>query len=157
MADLSDAKGVIKVKKIGNELINYLLIAQNDAEFKLIETPLDEIEVTRGNFEINFQTCGKWSYESNIMGYLNGDWFKDRSYAIFLNYLKAKNGSVTIEYVDSDIANDWIGSGFAKLSANKGKVEFESHFDEQEVSLDSYAELYGYKIEEAAKLLYGME
>ena len=162
MANLSDAFASIKVDRVGNEFLEFLRAVQKeDYTYKLIEMDtLSEAEVDkRGNLNISFDTYGRWSYSSNIEGYLSGNWLHDedaKAYEKFCEAIKKKDGSVEIEYSDSDTAMDWMGSGSALLETDAtGKVKLSLSFGEEPLTIISYAEKYGLSEIEAMISMFG--
>lgn len=173
MANLSDAFGTIKVEQVAKEFIEFINAVQgddSDAYYKLIEMEnLKNAKVDGDNLTLDFGIFGRWNYSSNIRGYLGGEWMLDKdyngkeincrkAYEKFIEAVKAKNGVVTVEYTDGDPAMDWMGTGTAVLSVVDGEVDLSEDFDEEDITLKRYAELYGYDNEiDAMESLWGDE
>lgn len=158
MANLSDAFGTIKVKKVGKEFIEYLNEAQEDAEYLLAdyEDYRDVKPDENGDLEFTFSTAGRWSYDNNIEGYLEGGW-GEQAWPRFVEALKDKHGVVEIEYTDSESSNFWMGQGTASLQFTDGELTFANEFDSQEMNVRGYAELTGMTEHEALEALHGDE
>ena len=162
MANLSDAVGKIKVEKVGAEFIEYIKKIQNkEAYYLLIDEEALAVATpdADNNLSINFATFGRWSYEGNINGYIDGEWMHDEeqksAYNKFIAALIEKDGSVSIEYTDSDIAMDFMGTGESSLYAEDGEKVFHNDFDCEEVSIAGYSNLYGDDEEESLLIMYG--
>ena len=169
MANLSDAFGTITVESVGQEFLDYLKAVQGSEEqayYKLVE--LDQLENVKpdekGNLIIDFSTYGRWNYESNIKGYLLGEWanFTDDSdekvaYNKLVDAIIEKKGVVDVDYTDSDGAMDWMGTGGFRLFAENGELHHASSFDEERITVSGYADMNGYSEIEALEMLYGDE
>lgn len=165
MANLSDAFGEITIKKVGAEFLEFIKIAQGDSAYYTLidEEDLQDVSPDEvGDITMSFMASGRWSYDNNIEGYLQGLWMmadsvRKEAYDKFIKALKDKEGSVRIEYTDSDSANDWMGTGYAELWVLNGEIEFTSSFNDEPITLQGYANLCGYADDEALGILYGDE
>lgn len=167
MANLTDAYGEIKVKKVGKEFLDYLRAVQSDPSVYYTLINPYELETVKadknGNLSMPFSNAGRWAFSNNIAGYLGGEWMYDKdkeSYYKFLEELVEKKGSVVIDYQDCDTAMDWMGSGFAELKVINGKPNLNNVFDSGRISgnLKGFCELMGFDDEESGfAYLYGEE
>lgn len=173
MANLSDAFGDITVEKVGQEFIDYLKQVQGDdaqAYYKLVE--VDQLERAEadedGDLTMSFSTAGRWSYSTNIAGYLRGEWMDSRdtenkvssnkdAYLKFVQAVIDKGGLVNISYTDSDSAMDWMGTGSFTMQAVDGEIVFADDFEEEVITIAGFAELQGETAEWALEYLYGDE
>ncbi len=161
MANLSDAFGTVTVEKVGAEFVEFLEIAQGgDAYYKLAEIEnYEDIKPDKNNdLEFDFSTMGRWAYYNNLEGYLEGNWMNNdektkKAHKKFLKALKTKDGCVTVEYTDSDLSMDWMGTGVAQLD----KEGFNDNFEGVDIVLAKFAKLYGYTELEAFEYLHGYE
>jgi len=163
MANFSDAFGIVKVNKVGQEFGEFLKVVQhNGAYYTLVNREdIEDIKPDK-DLEFDFSTAGRWNYGNNLDGYLNGEWMTNtdeeiKAYAKFITALKKKDGSVIIEYNDSDIAMGWMGTGIAKLSIVRGGLKFTNDFDEQEMTISNYAKMNGEDEYWALEYIYGDE
>jgi len=173
MANLSDAFGDITVEKVGQEFIDYLKQVQGDdaqAYYKLVEVEqLERAEADKdGDLTMSFSTSGRWSYSTNIAGYLRGEWMDSRdtenkdssnkdAYLKFIQAVIDKGGLVNISYTDSDSAMDWMGTGGFTMQAVDGEIVFADNFEEEDITIAGFAELQGETVEWALEYLYGDE
>lgn len=167
MANITDAFGTITVKKVGKEFLEFLNKVQGEdsqAYYTLVdrEDIKGAVRDKNNNLKFDFSTFGRWSYFSNLEGYLKGDWMNEsnndkKAYDKFIKAMIENNGLVKVEYTDSDSAMDWMGKGEFTMSVKNGKIQFTDNFNEQRVSIIGYAELYGYSEIEALDMLYGDE
>jgi len=161
MANISDGYGTVVVEKVGQELKDFLTVVQEGAYYLLFDD-VENIEVfDNGNAEFQFGAGGRWNYEANIRGYLEGDWMtgekEKKAYNKFIRAFKKKDGLISIEYTDSDTAMDWMGEGQYNMSVCEKEIIFDHNFEERPVTLEDYAELNGYSMLEAIEYLYGDE
>lgn len=168
MANLSDSFGTIKVEKVGKEFLEFLNIVQgkdSDAYYTLVDREdFNGVEPDKdGNLTFDFSTFGRWNYGNNIEGYLRGDWMVNtdsdkKAHTKLHKAIIDKDGSVIIEYTDSDGSTDWIGTGVAELASREGEIYFNNCFNDEIMSIKRYAELYGYDDEiEVMESLHGDE
>lgn len=167
MANYSDAFGTIKVEKIGKEFLEFLVAVQGentDAYYTLVDRAdisesmhaVDE----NNNLEMTFSTFGRWSYGSNIDGYLRGTWLQNydkEAYNELIDALISNDGSVTVEYTDSDVAMGWMGTGKFTMVVSGGEVKFSDDWQEKTITVLGFSELYGYTEYEALERLHGDE
>lgn len=162
MANVSDGWGTFVIDKVGNEFKEFIEAVDGDsAYYPLIDDSSFEVD-SEGDAEFLFAAGGRWNYGSNLEGYLGGTWMngnkEKEAYDKFVKALKEKNGSVTVSYKDCDTAMDWMGEGEFKLFVDEdGNVDFYDNFNEQRITLESFAEFQGETIEWAAGYLYGDE
>ncbi len=162
MANISDGFGDVSVEKVGQELKEFLQLVQKDAYYLLFDDP-DNIEVdNNGNAEFKFGAGGRWNYEANLRGYLEGGWMnsekENKAYNKFVRALKKKDGLVSIQYTDSDTSMDWMGTGRFDMYVDEEKtVQFEHDFEEENVTLERYAEINGESTHWALEYIYGDE
>src|SRR5690606_13981685 len=113
MANLSDAFGNIIVDKVGKEFLEFVNTVQRpDAYYVLVDnSDIEGVEPDEnGDMSFDFCTPGRWSYENNLRGYLEGEWLKERpdkhvdAYDNLIKAIKEKNGRIIVEYKDSDTA-----------------------------------------------------
>ena len=162
MANLSDAFGNIIVQKVGKEFLEFLRTVQDkDAYYTLVSNLDDLIPDDDGDIEFDISDSGRWAYENNIDGYLNGEWMQGeddkKAYDKFIAAIKEKDGVVSIEYQDSDTAMDWMGSGYAELSSNNGEISYSKDFTEERITIERFAEQQGETQEWALEYIYGDE
>lgn len=162
MANISDGYGTITVEKVGHELKEFLSVVQKDAYYLLVDD-VDNLEPdSDGDVEFTFGAGGRWNYESNIRGYLEGDWMsgekEKKAYNKFIRALKKNDGLVSIEYTDSDTSMDWMGAGrFDMFVDEDKKVQFSHEFNEEPVTIERYAEVNGETTRWALDYVYGDE
>lgn len=162
MANISDGYGTITVERVGHELKEFLTTVQEGAYYLLVDD-VDNLEPdSDGNVEFTFGAGGRWNYESNIRGYLEGEWMngekEKKAYNKFIRALKKKDGMVTIEYTDSDMGMDWMGSGRYDMYVDEDKtVQFSHEFNEEPVTIERYAEVNGETTRWALEYIYGDE
>lgn len=162
MANISDGYGTITVEKVGHELKEFLSVVQKDAYYLLVDD-VDNLEPdSDGDVEFTFGAGGRWNYESNIRGYLEGDWMsgekEKKAYNKFVRALKKKDGMVCIEYTDSDVGMDWMGAGRFDMFVDEDKtVQFSHEFEEEPVTIERYAEVNGETTRWALEYIYGDE
>lgn len=162
MANISDGYGTITVDKVGHELKEFLTVVQDKAYYLLVDD-VDNLEPdSEGDVEFTFGAGGRWNYESNIRGYLEGEWMngekEKKAYNKFVRALKKKDGMVTIEYTDSDTGMDWMGSGRFDMYVDEDKtVQFSHEFNEEPVTIERYAEINGETTRWALDYIYGDE
>lgn len=162
MANISDGYGTITVEKVGHELKEFLSVVQKDAYYLLIDDVDNLNPDSNGDVEFTFGAGGRWNYESNIRGYLEGDWMsgekEKKAYNKFVRALKKKDGMVCIEYTDSDVGMDWMGSGRFDMFVDEDKtVQFSHEFEEEPVTIERYAEVNGETTRWALEYIYGDE
>lgn len=165
MANLSDAFGDVIIEKVGKEFLEFIYKVQgDDAYYTLVDKydVKDNVPDKDGDLKFSFGTSGRWAYSNNVEGYLNGTWMgnnekEKKAYAKFISALKKKNGSVTIEYTDSDTAMDWMGTGVATLSVIDGEVSFHDDFESETITISGYAKLNGDDEHWALEYIYGEE
>lgn len=132
MANISDAFGTVKVDKVGKEFIEYCKIA-GDNYYTLLGYRQD-IPEPKEDIEFEFSTYGRWNFRANLEGYLDpeGHWHNEEAeseaYKKLCEAIFATDGSIRIEYTDSDEAMGWAGSGVAELSQIDGQLQFTSNF-----------------------------
>lgn len=162
MANISDGYGTITVEKVGHELKEFLGVVQDKAYYVLIDD-VDNLEPdSDGDVEFTFGAGGRWNYESNIRGYLEGEWMtgeeERKAYNKFIRALKKKDGMVTIEYTDSDTSMDWMGSGRFDMYVDEDKVvRFSHEFEEEPITIERYAEVNGETTRWALDYIHGDE
>lgn len=164
MANLSDAWGTIEVEKVGQEFLDFLEAVQGgDAYYLLVESEsLDGAKPDKdGNLSVDFSTSGRWSYTNNLEGYLGGQWMHEdeskEAYAKFIKALEKKDGRVSVEYTDSDVSMDWMGTGMAELIAHEGEPVLSGDFHDEEMSVAGFARLNGDDELWALSYLHGEE
>lgn len=165
MANLSDAFGTIEIKRVGKEFIDFLNKVQNQDAYYLLASHCDYEGVepdAEGSMSFKFSTSGRWSYSNNLEGYLKGEWMNDNgklqeAYKEFTESVIAKKGVVTIDYADSDTAMDWMGYGSARLSCINDKINFFNSFNEEEFTLQAFAEMQDETELWALEYVYGEE
>lgn len=151
MANLSDAFGTIRVKRVGKEFLAFLKKVQgekSDAYYTLVDR--DDLTATvneNGDLTIEFNTFGRWSYSSNIEGYLMGEWMhSDNDKTAYERFIKAfikADGEIEIDYQDSDPACDWMGKGIWSMTVENKEVKYHDGFVTDDVSISGYAEMNG--------------
>lgn len=161
MANVSDGYGDVRVDRVGQELKDFLTVVQDGAYYYLFDD-VENIEVTpNGNAEFTFGSGGRWNYEANIRGYLEGEWMngekEKEAYDKFIDAFKKKNGKITIEYTDSDTAMDWMGEGIYQMSVEEGEIQYTHSFKEERITLERFAEQNGESLEWALEYIYGDE
>lgn len=162
MANISDGYGTITVEGVGQEFKEFLQTVQEGAYYLLVDD-VENIEPdSDGNVEFTFGAGGRWNYESNIRGYLEGEWMngekEEKAYKKFIRALKKKDGLVCVEYTDSDIGMDWMGSGRFDMYVDEDKtVQFSHEFEEEPVTIERYAEMNGETTRWALDYIYGDE
>lgn len=161
MANVSDGYGNVIVERIAPELKEFLQKVQKDAYYLLFDDP-DNIEPDEnGNAQFTFGSGGRWNYESNLRGYLEGSWMngeeEKKAYNRFIRALKKKDGLISVEYSDSDTSMDWMGEGEFNVSVCDGEVMFEHDFQEERITLERFAEANGENTRWALEYIYGDE
>lgn len=161
MANISDGYGNVIVERVGQELKEFLQTVQKDAYYLLFDDP-DNIEVDEnGNAQFTFGAGGRWNYENNLRGYLEGDWMngevEKKAYNKFIRAFKKKDGLISIEYSDSDTAMDWMGEGEYNMSVCEGEIIFGHDFQEEHVTIERLAEVNGETEAWALEYIYGDE
>lgn len=165
MANISDAYGTFEVEKVGQEFLDFVKVAQGKNAYYLLidEEDLNLAKVDDdGNLRLSFSTGGRWSYSTNLEGYLDGKWLQSEedqktAYANLIEAIEKKNGSITVEYQDSDTAMDWMGSGLATLRAVDGTVQFIDNFESEEITISKFAQAQGESEYWALEYIYGDE
>lgn len=161
MANISDGYGDVIVERVGHELKEFLLEVQKDAYYILFDDVENMEPDSDGDVEFTFGSGGRWNYESNLRGYLEGEWMtgekEKKAYNKFIRAFKKKDGLISVEYKDSDTSMDWMGEGEYNMSVCEGEVIFEHDFQEEHVTLERFAEVNGYSPMEAIQYLYGDE
>lgn len=161
MANISDAWGDITVEKVGKEFLEFLKVAQKDGYYLLVESETDFVPDSDGDLTLDFATGGRWAYESNLNGYLGGEWMQEddqkEAYIKLLEALKAKGGRITVDYKDCDTAMDWMGTGVYEIYYDNGELVTTHNFDGEDITLEKFAELQGETKEWALEYIYGDE
>lgn len=162
MANISDAFGDITVEKVGKEFLKFINEVQKDAYYLLVDGTDGLIPDGEGDISFGFGAGGRWSYSSNIDGYLKGDWMtgekEKKAYDKFIKAFIKKKGFIAIDYKDSDSAMDWMGDGVFEMSVSEdGQVQFSDSWNEQGITLEAYAEMNGESTYWALEYLYGDE
>lgn len=186
MANLSDADVKITVEKVGEQFLNYLLETQKlSTDYAIVYDIYDENEVDEnGNMYIHSSSSGRWAYSNNLEGYfdetkvkgwlgVDSDYtympehqrneYKERSraqYEAFLALIKAikeEDGKVIVDYTDNDTAMEWMGSGQAILEVVDGEVVFNHTFEEEDFTIEAFAEQQGESEAWAMAYIYGDE
>lgn len=162
MANLSDAWGEIKVFRVGKEFLEFLNKVQgpdSSAYYTLVDPEdLDGVEADEdNNLTMSFSTFGRWSYENNIEGYLDGKWMSNdqEAYAEFIEAVKKNDGVIVIEYKDSEGGSQFMGEGVAVLKVLKGEVCLDTSFSDEEYTIGNFAKLQDESQEWALGYLYG--
>ena len=161
MANISDGYGDVTVERVGQDLKDFLAVVQKDAYYLLFDD-FENIEVDEnGNAEFIFGAGGRWNYETNLRGYLEGEWMtgekEKKAYNKFIRAFKKKDGLISVEYSDSDTSMDWMGSGEYNMSVCDGELLFEHDFNEEPVTIARYAEINGESTRWALEYIYGDE
>lgn len=159
MANVSDGYGNVVVERVGQDLKDFLKVVQKDAFYLLFDDP-DNIEVDKdGNASFTFGAGGRWNYEANLKGYLEGDWMtgevEKKAYNKFLRAFKKKDGLISIEYTDSDTGCDWMGEGEFNMSVCEGEILFGHDFNEENITISRFAEANGESETWALEYIYG--
>lgn len=162
MANISDGYGTITVEKVGHELKEFLTVVQDKAYYLLVDDVDNLNPDSEGDVEFTFGAGGRWSYENNIRGYLEGEWMngekEKKAYNKFVRALKKKDGMVSIEYTDSDVGMDWMGSGRFDMYVDEEKtVQFSHEFNDEPVTIKRYAEMNGETTHWALDYIHGDE
>jgi len=162
MANISDGYGDITVRKVGKEFLQFINKVQEGAYYLLVDSTDGVVPDENGDIGFTFGAGGRWNYGSNIDGYLKGDWMtvdkEKKAYDKFIKVLTKKNGTVTIDYKDSDTSTDWMGEGTFKMSVGKdGQVEFSDSWAEESITLEKFAERNGESTYWALEYIYGDE
>lgn len=162
MANISDAYGTIKVERVGQDLVDFLKVVQENAYYILIDDVDNLNPDSDGDVEFTFGAGGRWSYITNIEGYLQGSWMngekEKKAYDKFIKAFKEKNGLLVIEYTDSDTAMDWMGKGVFKMNVDDaGEIEFSDDFEEERITIEAFAKINGEDEYWALEYLYGDE
>lgn len=162
MANLSDAWGDITVTNVGKEFVEFLNEVQGeDAYYTLVDREdLKDVKIDKdNNLKMPFSTYGRWAYDNNIEGYLNGTWMGEHqeAYDKFIKAMKDKNGFVQIEYKDIEGGSEFMGAGVAELSVDEGEIMFNSNFEDMDYTVANLAELNGDSQYWALEYLYGDE
>lgn len=161
MANISDGGGNVIVERVGQDLKDFLLTVQKDAYYILFDDVENIKPDKNGDAQFTFAAGGRWNYETNMRGYLEGDWMngdvEKKAYNKFIRAFKKKDGLISIEYTDSDPAMDWMGEGVFNMSVCDGEVIFDHDFQEEHITLKRFAELNGDDLEGALEYLYGDE
>lgn len=162
MANISDAYGTITVERAGQDLVYFLKVVQEKAYYILIDDVDNLTADSDGYVEFTFGAGGRWSYNTNIQGYLLGDWMngekEKEAYDKFIKAFKEKKGLLVIEYSDSDVAMNWMGKGFFQMGVDDdGEIEFSDNFEEEEVTIKALAEANGEDTYWALEYIYGEE
>lgn len=165
MANLSDAFGKIIVHKVAEEFVEFLNAVQGEGSYYLLADrgDYDNIELIDedNSMEFQFSTAGRWAYNTNLEGYLEGKWLQDEErkphYDKFIESLRAKGGSIVIEYYDSDTAMDWMGEGVATLEVVDGEVSLRDDFESTNITIKGFAEQQGESEYWALEYIYGDE
>lgn len=166
MANTSDVFGKITVKNIGEEFIDFLKSVQGSeqqAYYKLVE--LDTLDLAEpdedNNLVMEFSTFGRWSYLNNLEGYLKEEWLYEQplrlAYEKLVDAMTKKNGSIEVEYTDSDIGMDWMGDGKFTMSVENGEVVYDDYFFSKPITIKEYAEMNGDNEFWALGYIYGEE
>lgn len=160
MANISDAFGDITVTKVGKEFLKFINEVQKDAYYLLCDSP-DGVPDENGDISFPFGAGGRWSYENNIDGYLKGDWMsgdkEKKAYDKFIKALIKKEGSISIDYQDSDTSMDWMGDGVFEMTVKDGQVVFSQNFQSEGITLRRFAEVNGEDLYWALEYIYGDE
>ena len=161
MANISDGYGNVIVERVGQELKEFLQVVQKDAYYLLFDD-VDNIEVdSGGNAQFTFGSGGRWNYESNLRGYLEGEWMngdeEKKAYNKFIRAFKKKDGLISVEYTDSDVGMDWMGDGEYNMSVCDGELVFGHQFEEGRVTIERLAEQQGETTRWALDYIYGDE
>lgn len=161
MANISDGYGTITVLTIGKQFLEFINKVQKDAYYLLLDSTDGQEVDENGDVSFTFGAGGRWNYEANIKGYLNGEWMngdkEKEAYDKFIKAFKRKGGSITIEYSDSDTATGWMGNGVFEMTVNEGEIEFSHNFEEQELTIENFAEQQGEDAYWAMGYIYGDE
>ena len=161
MANVSDGYGNVIVERVGQDLKDFLSVVQKDAYYELFDD-VENIEVdSEGNTQFTFGAGGRWNYESNLRGYLEGGWMngekEKKAYNKFIRAFKKKDGLISVEYTDSDTATDWMGEGEYNMSVCEGEIIFNHSFDEENITLEKFAEQNGESTRWALEYIHGDE
>lgn len=161
MANISDAFGEITIEKVGQEFLDFLKVAQKDGYYLLVDNELDFVPDSEGDLSFDFATGGRWSYGTNLEGYLGGEWMNSgeqkEAYSKLLKALEEKEGKISIEYTDSDTAMDWMGTGIYEMYYEDGELVRADNFESEGITLERFAELQGETKEWALEYIYGDE
>lgn len=162
MANISDGYGDITVRKVGKEFLQFINKVQDGAYYLLVDSTDGVVPDENGDISFTFGAGGRWNYGSNIDGYLKGDWMtgdkEKKAYDKFIKVLTKKNGTVTIDYTDSDTSMDWMGDGVFEMSVSEdGQVEFSDSWTEESITLEKSAERNGESTYWALEYIYGDE
>jgi len=161
MANISDGYGNVLVERVGHDLKEFLQVVQKDAYYELFDDIDNMNPDSNGDVEFTFGAGGRWNYEANIRGYLEGEWMngeaEQKAYNKFIRAFKKKDGLISIEYTDSDTSMDWMGEGEYNMSVCDGEIVFGHDFQEEHVTLERYAEQNGESTRWALEYIYGDE
>lgn len=184
MANLSDADVTISAKKVGKELVDYINETnKSPTEYAIVYDVKEEVD-DNGDIEIVSSASGRWAYSNNLEGYFDESRVKQwlgvdsdysylreevreeyrvrvnkqfTAYKKLIEAIKKTGGSIEINYKDNDVAMLWMGEGHATLELVDGEVVFSHGFEEEDFTLEAYAEQQGEDELWALEAVYGDE
>lgn len=161
MANISDGYGTVVVERVGQDLKDFLAVVQKEAYYLLFDD-IENVEVdNNGNAEFQFAAGGRWNYETNLRGYLEGEWMNSeeekKAYNKFIRAFKKKDGLICVEYTDNDTAMDWMGEGQYNMSVCEKEIIFDHNFDSENITISKFAEANGESEYWALEYIYGDE
>lgn len=164
MANISDARGTVTVKKVGEEFLEYASCTSRNYYPLVDKYDLsDEHPDKNGDISITFNSQGRWSYSSNLDYYLapDGCWHENGEasdlYDKLYDKIRETGGSIVFEYTDFETGNRFIGSGVAKLELVDGEVQYTDDFSSSDLSIKKYSEVCDVSFAEAIESLYSYE
>lgn len=159
MANISDGYGNVIVERVGQELKDFLQVVQKDAYYLLFDNVENMNPDSDGDVEFTFGAGGRWNYEANLRGYLEGEWMngeaEKKAYDKFIRAFKKKDGLISVAYTDSDVSTDWMGEGEFTMSMSDGDITFEHNFEDEPITIERYAEQNGETTRWALEYIYG--
>lgn len=159
MANISDASGEINIEKVGQEFLDFLEVTQKDGYYLLVEETTGLKPDDEGDISFSFYAGGRWYFGNNLAGYLGGDWMNSdeqkEAHEKLMKALKEKDGRIEIDYTDSDVGMDWMGSGVYEMYFEDGELVCGENFEEESVTLERFAEVNGESKEWALEYIYG--
>lgn len=186
MANLSDANVEIYAEGVGKELLEYINTTNKSlSDYAIVYEGYSVSEDEKGNTKIDGSSSGRWSYSNNLEGYfdpakvkgwlgVDADyaWLDDEArkkeyqeqsseqYAAYLKLveaLKKTGGRIEISYTDCDPAMDWMGTGGATIEVEDGEIVYLHSFDDEPLTIASFAEQQGEDLFWALEYLHGEE
>jgi hypothetical protein len=177
MANLSDVLVEIDIPiQVKDEMLAYIN-ANQEGDYGIIDAGFDEKIGEDGHLYLAGNTCGRWTYDTNLDGYFGenvktwlgvgydyGHYPDDRAkklkaaankayraYTKLCSALKRNNVAIEIHYRESEGGNCFISEGYADFDGKTLNRSAET-FD---YDITSYIQVFGGSILDAISYLYG--